>query len=145
MTNPNDLQQDHFYKNEAISCLPGVQSWQNQLISLLSFNSRMRLQFFVIPLDLSEGSVQTYVENCPVCCRANTIHVQIDDDGDRSAPGCTFGLHGTAHRRAAPALTAPTRAGARRSRAPGLPVEGSRRAFLQAWAVSQRIAKPWKC
>lgn len=82
MTNPNDLQQDHFYKNEAISCLPGVQSWQNQLISLLSFNSRMRLQFFVIPLDLSEGSVQTYVENCPVCCRANTIHVQIDDDGD---------------------------------------------------------------
>ncbi len=36
----------------------------------------------VIPLDLSEGSSQTYVEDCPVCCRANTIHVQIDDDGN---------------------------------------------------------------
>ena len=36
----------------------------------------------VIPLDLTEGSIQTYVEDCPVCCRANTIHVQIDDDGD---------------------------------------------------------------
>jgi hypothetical protein len=36
----------------------------------------------IIPLDLTEGSTQTYVEDCPVCCRANTIHVQIDDDGD---------------------------------------------------------------
>lgn len=36
----------------------------------------------VIPLDLTEGISQTYVEDCPVCCRANTIHVHIDDDGD---------------------------------------------------------------
>jgi hypothetical protein len=36
----------------------------------------------VIPLDLTEGSSQTYVEDCPVCCRANTIHVHIDDGGD---------------------------------------------------------------
>lgn len=36
----------------------------------------------VIPLDLTEGSRQTYVEDCPVCCRANTIHVQIDDAGE---------------------------------------------------------------
>lgn len=36
----------------------------------------------VIPLDLSEGTSQTYVEDCPVCCRANTIHVQFDDNGD---------------------------------------------------------------
>lgn len=35
----------------------------------------------VVPLDLTEGSSQTYVEDCPVCCRANTIHVQLDDDG----------------------------------------------------------------
>jgi len=35
----------------------------------------------VIPLDLSEGSHQLYVEDCPVCCRANIIHVEIDDDG----------------------------------------------------------------
>lgn len=36
----------------------------------------------VIPLDRSEGSQQTYVEDCPVCCRANTIHVEIGDDGE---------------------------------------------------------------
>lgn len=36
----------------------------------------------VIPLDLSEGSSQTYVEDCPVCCRANTIHVHIDQQGN---------------------------------------------------------------
>ena len=35
----------------------------------------------VIPLDLSEGSSQRYVEDCPVCCRANIIHVEIDEDG----------------------------------------------------------------
>lgn len=36
----------------------------------------------VIPLDLSEGSHQTYVEDCPVCCRANTIHVDVDEQGN---------------------------------------------------------------
>ncbi len=35
----------------------------------------------VIPLDLTEGASQTYVEDCPVCCRANTIYVQVDEDG----------------------------------------------------------------
>ncbi len=35
----------------------------------------------VIPLDLSAGSSQEYVEDCPVCCRANIIHVEIDEDG----------------------------------------------------------------
>ncbi|MBM4076260.1 MAG: CPXCG motif-containing cysteine-rich protein [Planctomycetes bacterium] len=36
----------------------------------------------VIPLDLTEGAHQTYVEDCPVCCRANTIHVEIDEQGN---------------------------------------------------------------
>ena len=36
----------------------------------------------VIPVDLSEGMSQSYVEDCPVCCRANKIHVQLDDDGN---------------------------------------------------------------
>lgn len=36
----------------------------------------------IIPLDLTEGSSQTYVEDCPVCCRASTIHVQIDEGGN---------------------------------------------------------------
>lgn len=38
-------------------------------------------EVIVIPLDLSEGSHQRYVEDCPVCCRANVIHVEIDEDG----------------------------------------------------------------
>ncbi len=36
----------------------------------------------VIPVDLTEGSHQTYVEDCPVCCRANTIHVEMSESGD---------------------------------------------------------------
>ena len=36
----------------------------------------------VIPVDFTEGSHQTYVEDCPVCCRANTIHVEMDENGD---------------------------------------------------------------
>jgi Cysteine-rich CPXCG len=36
----------------------------------------------VVPLDLSQGSNQSYLEDCPVCCRANIIHVHIDDEGD---------------------------------------------------------------
>ncbi len=38
----------------------------------------------VIPLDLSQGASQEYVEDCPVCCRANVIHVEIDEDGKAS-------------------------------------------------------------
>lgn len=36
----------------------------------------------VIPIDLSEGMSQQYVEDCPVCCRPNVIRVEVDDDGD---------------------------------------------------------------
>lgn len=36
----------------------------------------------VIPLDRTEGSIQTYVEDCPVCCRANQIHVEFDQHGN---------------------------------------------------------------
>ena len=35
----------------------------------------------VIPVDLSAGVEQEYVEDCPVCCRPNVIHVEIDPDG----------------------------------------------------------------
>lgn len=34
----------------------------------------------VIPLDLSQGSSQEFVEDCPVCCRANVLHLEIDGD-----------------------------------------------------------------
>ena len=36
----------------------------------------------VVPLDLSGGTNQQYIEDCPVCCRGNVIHVEIDDDGE---------------------------------------------------------------
>jgi hypothetical protein len=42
----------------------------------------MRVEKNVIPPDLTEGTRQTYVKDCPVCCPANTIHAHIDDDGD---------------------------------------------------------------
>ena len=38
----------------------------------------------VVTVDLSQGSRQEYVEDCPVCCRANVIHVDIDEDGSAS-------------------------------------------------------------
>ena len=34
----------------------------------------------VIPIDPSAGTRQEYVEDCPVCCRASAIHVEIDGD-----------------------------------------------------------------
>jgi hypothetical protein len=36
----------------------------------------------VIPLDLSQGSRQQFVEDCPVCCQANTIHIEVEADGE---------------------------------------------------------------
>jgi pimeloyl-ACP methyl ester carboxylesterase len=36
----------------------------------------------VVPLDLTEGNSQTYVEDCPVCCHANIIHVHVDEHGN---------------------------------------------------------------
>ena len=36
----------------------------------------------VIPLDVTGGHHQDYVEDCPVCCRPNVIHVEIDEDGE---------------------------------------------------------------
>ena len=36
----------------------------------------------VIPIDLSAGESQQYVEDCPVCCHPNTVNVEVDDVGD---------------------------------------------------------------
>ena len=38
----------------------------------------------VVPIDLWQGGQQEYVEDCPVCCQANIIHVEIDADGEAS-------------------------------------------------------------
>jgi hypothetical protein len=35
----------------------------------------------VVPLDVSAGATQEYVEDCPVCCRPNLIRVEIDEEG----------------------------------------------------------------
>jgi len=39
----------------------------------------------VVPVDFSQGTSQEYVEDCPVCCRANVIRVEIDGDGTARA------------------------------------------------------------
>jgi hypothetical protein len=36
----------------------------------------------VIPLDPSGGADQTYVEDCPVCCNPNVIHVEFLEEPD---------------------------------------------------------------
>lgn len=38
----------------------------------------------VIPIDVSAGASQQYVEDCPVCCRPQLIHVEIDRHGGAS-------------------------------------------------------------
>ena len=35
----------------------------------------------VVPVDLSAGASQEYVEDCPVCCRPNLVHVEVEDTG----------------------------------------------------------------
>lgn len=36
----------------------------------------------VVPIDVSAGESQEYVEDCPVCCRPNVIHVEVFEDGE---------------------------------------------------------------
>jgi hypothetical protein len=36
----------------------------------------------VVPLDPSGGAEQRYVEDCPVCCNPNVIHVEFFDAGE---------------------------------------------------------------
>ena len=41
----------------------------------------------VVPVDVSAGSRQDYVEDCPVCCNPMVLHVDIDDDGGAHVEG----------------------------------------------------------
>jgi hypothetical protein len=41
----------------------------------------------VIPIDLGAGREQTYVEDCPVCCRPMVIHLEVDEVGGVSVWG----------------------------------------------------------
>ena len=41
----------------------------------------------VLPIDLTAGSRQKYVEDCPVCCCPNVVTVEIEDNGEARAWG----------------------------------------------------------
>jgi hypothetical protein len=41
----------------------------------------------VVPVDVSAGAHQDYVEDCPVCCHPMTLHVDIDGDGEAHIEG----------------------------------------------------------
>jgi transcription elongation factor Elf1 len=41
----------------------------------------------VVPVDVSAGSHQDYVEDCPVCCHPMHLHVEIDPDGEAYVQG----------------------------------------------------------
>jgi len=41
----------------------------------------------VVPVDPSAGLSQEYVEDCPVCCNSNVIHIEIDEDGEIQVRG----------------------------------------------------------
>jgi len=41
----------------------------------------------VVPVDVSAGSQQDYVEDCPVCCHPMSLHVEIGDDGKARIEG----------------------------------------------------------
>ena len=44
-------------------------------------------EVIVVPVDISAGTVQTYVEDCPVCCHPHIIHLEIGVDGGIEAWG----------------------------------------------------------
>ncbi len=35
----------------------------------------------VVPVDVTAGEEQEYVEDCPVCCRPHLLHLQVHGDG----------------------------------------------------------------
>lgn len=38
----------------------------------------------VIPVDLSQGTEQEFVEDCPVCCCPNVVTIEFDEAGVRA-------------------------------------------------------------
>jgi hypothetical protein len=41
----------------------------------------------IVPVDISAGAHQDYVEDCLVCCHPMTLHVDIDTDGEAHIEG----------------------------------------------------------
>ena len=41
----------------------------------------------VVPVDISAGAHQDYVEDCPVCCHPMSLRIEIDPDGEARIDG----------------------------------------------------------
>ena len=41
----------------------------------------------VVPVDVSAGAHQDYVEDCPICCRPMRLHIDIDTSGEARIAG----------------------------------------------------------
>ncbi|HMS16153.1 MAG TPA: CPXCG motif-containing cysteine-rich protein [Planctomycetota bacterium] len=46
-----------------------------------SYDCQVCGEEIVIPIDLSAGRRQSYVEDCPVCCHPHRIDLRISKDG----------------------------------------------------------------
>ena len=38
----------------------------------------------VVLIDFSAGTEHEYDEDCPICCRPNVAHIEVDEDGEVS-------------------------------------------------------------
>jgi hypothetical protein len=66
---------------ESIDDLPQKLAHSQQTASEASYICDSCGEEIVVPIDVSEGESQQYVEDCPVCCHPNVIHVDMDEDG----------------------------------------------------------------
>ena len=41
----------------------------------------------IVPIDISAGAHQDYVENCPVCCHPMRLQIDVDGDGEAHVRG----------------------------------------------------------
>jgi len=57
----------------------------NELPSEASYTCQSCGEVIVIPIDACAGHIQSYDEDCPVCCHPHVIHVEILDDGEARA------------------------------------------------------------
>ena len=57
--------------------LDGRRAVYDRFFRYLLFGNVLRGEEIVIPLDILAGASQQYVEDCPVCCRANVIRVML--------------------------------------------------------------------
>src|ERR1700730_14642950 len=75
----------------------------------------------VVPIDLTAGSRQEYVEDCPVCCCPNVIHVEIDGDSDVRVCRCGCSRQPARRRREASLRATSYSRPSPASRCPGTP------------------------